>query len=171
MVTSLPSHYFRLTPSVSLSLSPTVPHAQYRKRFRASYNTERERKRRKWRHHCRAKIGDQFTLSLAKFRTIGNEFTIPLPKDRRFHFSLHTSRLSLLQWSPLWRWNLQWVHTFHCQKISPSLFRLSQMARAAPRVIESPRQMTKSCPVLYSLSLSVSLSLSLSLTERTSHTI
>ena len=33
MVTSLPSF------SVSLSLSPNVPHAQYRKRFRASYNT------------------------------------------------------------------------------------------------------------------------------------
>ena len=27
---------------------------------------ERERERRKWRHHCRAKIGDEFTLSLAK---------------------------------------------------------------------------------------------------------
>ena len=47
MVTSLPSHYFRLTTSVSLSLSLSlspivlylnVPHAQYRKRFRASYN-------------------------------------------------------------------------------------------------------------------------------------
>ena len=25
-----------------------------------------ERERRKWRHHCRAKIGDEFTLSLAK---------------------------------------------------------------------------------------------------------
>ena len=37
MVTSLPS--FSL--SVSLSLSPNVPHAQYRKRFRASYNTNR----------------------------------------------------------------------------------------------------------------------------------
>ena len=35
MVTSLPS--FSL--SLYLSLSPNVPHAQYRKRFRASYNT------------------------------------------------------------------------------------------------------------------------------------
>ena len=34
MVTSLPS----LSVSLSLSLSPKVPHAQYRKRFRASYN-------------------------------------------------------------------------------------------------------------------------------------
>ena len=38
MVTSLPS--FSLSLSVSLSLSPNVPHAQYRKRFRASYNTK-----------------------------------------------------------------------------------------------------------------------------------
>ena len=37
-VSLLPSHHFRLTTSVSLSLSPIVPHAQYRKRFRASYN-------------------------------------------------------------------------------------------------------------------------------------
>ena len=36
MVTSLPSHSL---PSLSLSLSPRVPHAQYRKRFRASYNS------------------------------------------------------------------------------------------------------------------------------------
>ena len=36
MVTSLPS--LSLYLSLSLSLSPKVPHAQYRKRFRASYN-------------------------------------------------------------------------------------------------------------------------------------
>ena len=36
MVTSLPS----LSVCISLSLSPKVPHAQYRKRFRASYNKE-----------------------------------------------------------------------------------------------------------------------------------
>ena len=66
---------------------------------------ERERERRKWHHHCRAKIGDEFKL--------------PLPKIRTFRFSLHTSRLSLLQWSPLWCWNSQWVHTFRCQNICP----------------------------------------------------
>ena len=61
-----------------------------------------------------------------------------------------TSRLSFLKiWSPLWRWNSQWVHTFHCQDISPSFFRLSQMARATERVIENQRQMIKSCPVLF----------------------
>ena len=36
MVTSLPS--FSLSLSLCISLSPNVPHAQYRKRFRASYN-------------------------------------------------------------------------------------------------------------------------------------
>ena len=50
----------------------------------------------------------------------------PLPKVRTFRFSLHTSHLTLLI---LWRWNSQWVLTFRCQKISPSLYRLSQVAR------------------------------------------
>ena len=40
MVTSLPSLSVSLSLSLSLSLSPKVPHAQYRKRFRASYNGE-----------------------------------------------------------------------------------------------------------------------------------
>ena len=47
MVTSLPSLSLSLSLSLcislSLSLSPKVPHAQSRKRFRASYNAERER--------------------------------------------------------------------------------------------------------------------------------
>ena len=34
---------------------------------------QRERQRRKWRHHCRAKIGDEFTLSLAKIRTFARD--------------------------------------------------------------------------------------------------
>ena len=54
---------------------------------------------------------------------------IPLPKIRTFRFSLHIYHLTLLKWSPLWRWNSQSVLTFRCQKISPSLFRLSQVAR------------------------------------------
>ena len=53
----------------------------------------------------------------------------PLPKIGTFRFSLHTSHLTILKWSPLWRWNSQWVLTFRCQKKSPSLFRLSQVAR------------------------------------------
>ena len=38
-VTSLPSLSLSLSLSLYLSLSPHAPHAQYRKRFRASYNT------------------------------------------------------------------------------------------------------------------------------------
>ena len=38
MLTSLPSFSLSLSLCISLSLSPNVPHAQYRKRFRASYN-------------------------------------------------------------------------------------------------------------------------------------
>ena len=83
----------------------------------------------------------------------------PLPKIRTFRFSLHTSYLTLpilragcVWWERerererekyrervlvpfplsrplLWRWNSQWVLTFHCQKISPSLSRLSQVTR------------------------------------------
>ena len=114
-VTSLPSLCLYL--SLSLSLSPKVPHAQNRKRFRASYNTERER--RKWRHKCRAKIGDEFTLSLAKNSQLAMSLHFPLPKIRTSRFSLHTSRLSL------------------------------HIARAARLVIENPRQMIKSYRVLF----------------------
>ena len=151
MVTSLPS--FSLSLYLSLSLSPNVPHAQYRKRFRASYNTDRERERGKWRHHCRAKIGDEFTFSLAKNSHIWRwAYTFAWQKFALFvsPFTLPVSPFT--ERSPLWRWNSQWVHTYHCQKffrpraLFPPLF---QMARAARLVIENPRQKIKSCPVLF----------------------
>ena len=63
-----------------------------RERYR---QRERDRERRKWRHHCRAKIGDEFTLSLAKDSQLAMSLHFPLPKIRTFRFSLHTSRLSL----------------------------------------------------------------------------
>ena len=44
MVTSLPSLSVSLSLCLYLSLSPKVPHAQYRKRFRASYNKNLETK-------------------------------------------------------------------------------------------------------------------------------
>ena len=60
-------------------LHPIASGYYYRKRGSASYivrevlsvrererERERYRERRKWRHHCRAKIGDEFTPSLAK---------------------------------------------------------------------------------------------------------
>ena len=75
----------------------------------------------------------------------------PLPKIRTFRSSLHTScRRSFVKWSPLWRWNSQWVHTFRCQKKSPSLFGLSLEWRE-PRDEWSKTQdklMIKFCPVL-----------------------
>ena len=46
-----------------------------------------ERERRKWRHHCRAKIGDEFTLSLAKnshFSFLPSHFP-SLPSLRGYH--------------------------------------------------------------------------------------
>ena len=62
-------------------------------------------KRRKWRHH--------FALKLAM------SLHFSLPKIRTFCFSLQTSRLSFLKWSPLWRWNSQWVHTSIAKKCRP----------------------------------------------------
>ena len=142
-----------------------IPVFYYRKRGSASYivrevllvrerdtEKERERDRRKWRHHCRAKIGDEFTPSLAKNSHNWRwAYTFPCQKFALF-VSPFTLPVSLFtERSPWWRWNSQWVHTFHCQKIfrPQALFPLFQMARAARRVIENPRQMIKSCPVLF----------------------
>ena len=151
MVTSLPSISLSLSVSLSISLSPKVPHAQYRKRFRASYNADRQRERQKWRHHCRAKIGDEFTLSLAKnSHNWWWAYTFPCQKFALF-VSLFTLPVSpFTERSPLWRWNSQLSSHFPLPKVfSPTLFPLFQMARAARRVIENPRQMIKSCPVLF----------------------
>ena len=106
---------------------------------------ERYRDRRKWRHHCRAKIGDEFTLPLPKLRTIGNEITRSLAKSSHFSFPLHTSRLSLHHCGAEIR---NEITLSVAKKFRPlSRFRLSQMAQAARQVIENPRQMIKSCSV------------------------
>ena len=61
---------------------------------------ERERERRKWRHHCRAKIGDEFTLSLAKnspFSFLPSHFpSLPL---RRGHY--HGAEIAMSSHFPL----------------------------------------------------------------------
>ena len=78
---------------------------------------ERDRERRKWRHHCRAKIGDEFTLSHAtKSHNWRWAYTFPCQKFALFvsPFTLPVSPFT--ERSPLWRWNSQRVHTFHCQK-------------------------------------------------------
>ena len=77
---------------------------------------DRERERRKWRHHCRAKIGDEFTLSLArKIRTIGDERTLSLAKNS--HFSFLPSHFPFLPSRRGHRCGAesQWVHTFHAK--------------------------------------------------------
>ena len=51
------------TPSTIIGSAEALPILCVRY-FR--WERERYRERRKWRHHCRAKIGDEFTLSLAK---------------------------------------------------------------------------------------------------------
>ena len=77
---------------------------------------EREWERRKWRHHYRAKIGDEFPLSLAKNSHNWRwAYTFPCQKFALFvsPFTLPVSPFT--ERSPLWRWNSQWVHAFHCQ--------------------------------------------------------
>ena len=109
----------------------------YRKRGSASYivhevlsvrerererERDTERERRKWRHHCRAKIGDEFTLSLAKNSHNWRwAYTFPCQKFALFvsPFTLPVSPFT--ERSLLWRWNSQWVHTFHCQNFSRPL--------------------------------------------------
>ena len=116
---------------------------RYRERER-----ERERERRKWRHHCRAKIGDEHTFTCQKFAQLAMSLHFPLPKIRTFRFSLHTSRLSLHGEVTIVALNFAMSSHFPSPNISSSaLFPLFQMARAARRVIENPRQMIQSCPV------------------------
>ena len=120
MVTSLPSFSLSLSLYLSLSLSPKVPHAQYRKRFRASYNyvscysviiqsaealptlcvrSEREREIQRERERERERRKWRH-LSSAE---IGEEFCTFLAKI------LHLS-FSTLKWRR--------VHTFRCQNVA-----------------------------------------------------
>ena len=64
-----------------------------------------------------ALIGDEFTLSLAKNSHNWRwAYTFPCQKFALFvsPFTLPVSPFT--ERSLLWRWNSQWVHTFHCQK-------------------------------------------------------
>ena len=87
-------------------------------RWEREREIQTERERRKWRHHCRAKIADEFTLSLAKNSHNWRwAYTFPCQKFALFvsPFTLPVSPFT--ERSPLWRWNSQRVHTFHCQRI------------------------------------------------------
>ena len=102
-----------------------------------------------WHHRCCAKIGDELTLSLAKNSHNWRLVYTSLPKNRTFRspFTLPVSPFLNGHHGGAEICNEFTLSV--AQKISPSLFRLSQMARAARRVIGNPRQMIKSCPVLY----------------------
>ena len=90
------------------------------------------------------------TFTCQKFAQLAMSLHFPLPKIRTFRFSLHTSRLSLHGEVTIVALKFAMSSHFPLTKIvSPSLFPLFQMARAARRVIENPRQMIKSCPVLF----------------------
>ena len=97
-------HFIHMHLCEKLCVNHNVSCRYYRKRGSASYivrevlsvrERERERvterdtdrERRKWRHHCRAKIGDEITLSLAKishFSFLPSHFP-SLPSRRGHH--------------------------------------------------------------------------------------
>ena len=125
---------------------------------------ERERERERYREREREIDGSDVTIVALK---LAMNIHFPLPKIRnwRWAYTFPCQKFALLvspftlpvfsftERSPWWRWNSQWVHTFHCQHFfrpkAQALFPLFQMARAARGVIENPRQMIKSCPVLF----------------------
>ena len=118
--------HFRLSLSLSVSLSLSLSHRKYLTHNIGSAfalpiiqtERERDRERRKWRHHFRAKIGDEFTLSHAKNSHNWRwAYTFPCQNFALFvsNFTLPVSPFT--ERSPLWRWNSQRGHTFHCQKI------------------------------------------------------
>ena len=85
----------------------------------------RERKRRKWRHHCRAKIGDEFTLCtdiLAGFTFNNRVLRFPAIGKSVFNKTIagrrRTLLLSLHFPLPKIRINCRWVYTFPCQKFA-----------------------------------------------------
>ena len=95
------------------------------------------------------KLAMNLHFPLPKIRTIGNELTLYLAKNS--HFSFLPSHFPSLP-SRRGHVALKFAMSSHfpLPKIfSLSLFPIIQMARAARRVIENPRQMIKSCPVLF----------------------
>ena len=129
----------------------------YRKRGSASYivrevlsvrerERERERYRQTDRERERERDGGDVTIFALK---LAMNLHFPLPKIRTFRFSLHTSRLSRIG--------------HHCGAEIRNEFTLSiaknffrplcslsfKWHEPRGRVIENPRQMIKSCPVLF----------------------
>ena len=164
----LSNQHLSRRPNLGLGLLVISRYSYYRKRGSASYIVrevllvrERERERDTEIQREREIDGSDVTIvalklamnlhfPLPKIRTIGDELTLTLAKIFALFVSPFTLPVSpFTERSPWWRW--KWVHTFHCQKFfrPQALFPLFQMARAARRVIENPREMIKSCPVLF----------------------
>ena len=134
-----------------LCVNHNVSCRYYRKRGSASY-TVREvlsvREREREREIQTERDGSDVTIVALK---LAMKLHFPLPKFRTFLFSLHTSRLSLRGEVTMVALKFAMSSHFPLPKFfrPQALFPLFQMARAARRVIENPRQMIKSCPVLF----------------------
>ena len=88
-------------------------------RWERERDTERERERDRDGSDVTIfalKLAMNLHFPCQKFAQLAMSLHFPLPKIRTFRFSLHTSRLSL-HGEVTWRWNSQWVHTFHSQKL------------------------------------------------------
>ena len=122
---------------------------------------ERERERERYREReidgsdvtiVALKLAMNLHFPLPKIRTIGDELTLSLAKNS--HFSFLPSHFPCLP--------SRKGHRYHCGaeirneftlSIAKKIFALRlcspSFKRAARRVIENPRQMIKSCPVLF----------------------
>ena len=131
----------------------------YRKRGSASYIVRevlsvRERERYRERDGSDVTIVARLAMNshfhLPKIRTIGDELTLSLAKNS--HFSFLSSHFPSLPSRRGHHCGAEICNEFTlsiAKIFSPSLFPLFQVARAAGRVIENPRQTIKSCPVLF----------------------
>ena len=108
-----------------------------------------------FRHIFALKLAMNVHFPLSKIRTIGNELTLSLTKNSHFSFlPSHFPSLPSRRGHHIVALKFAMSSHFPLPKIlSPSLFPLFHMARAARRVIENPRQIIKilglASPILF----------------------
>ena len=114
-------------------------------------DTDRQRERETEVTIVALKLAMNLHFPLPKFVQLAMSLHFPLPKIRTFRFSLHTSHLSLRGEVTMVALKFAIGSHFPLAKFfrPQALFPLFQMARAARREIENPRQMIKPCPVLF----------------------
>ena len=120
-------------------------------------DTDRERERERERERdgsdvtiVALKLAMNSHFPLPKIRTIGDQLTLSLAKNS--HFSFLPSHFPSLPSRRGYHCGAENRNEFTlsiAKIFLPSLFPLFQMARATRRVIENPRQMIKSYPVLF----------------------